>query len=145
HKQRCTRARTTLDALAFVGGEGPQSAVALPAQRCSTTASVSLKIGPRAGHAARPRVPVSATEQQRASPPRGDQALDAGTLFRRHGAFVAAFLLRLGIDRAELDDAVQEVFMTVHRRGGYRPGPARPTTWLAEIALRVLSNRRRTR
>ncbi len=83
----------------------------------------------------RPEVPVSATEQ----------AIDAGTLFRRHGAFVAAFLVRLGIDRAELDDAVQEVFMTAHRRGGFRPGPARPTTWLAEIAMRVLANRRRSR
>lgn len=83
----------------------------------------------------RPNVPVSATEP----------AIDAGTLFRRHGAFVASFLVRLGIDRAELDDAVQEVFMTAHRRGGFRPGPARPTTWLAEIALRVLANRRRSR
>lgn len=73
-----------------------------------------------------------------------EHIVDAGTLFRLHAAFVAGFLVRLGVDRAELDDIVQEVFMIAHRRGGYRPGPARPTTWLADIALRVLSNRRRS-
>lgn len=73
-----------------------------------------------------------------------EDIVDAGTLFRHHAAFVAGFLVRLGADRAERDDIVQEVFMIAHRRGGYRPGPARPTTWLADIALRVLSNRRRS-
>jgi RNA polymerase sigma-70 factor (ECF subfamily) len=58
---------------------------------------------------------------------------------------VAGFLSRLGVDRADLDDAVQEVFLVVHRRGGYVEGPARPPTWLAEIALRVASQLRRTR
>ncbi len=71
--------------------------------------------------------------------------LDAGELFRDHAQFVAAFLVRLGVARAELDDLVQEVFLVAHRRGGYEPGPARPTTWLAEIALRVLSTARRTK
>jgi RNA polymerase sigma-70 factor (ECF subfamily) len=74
-----------------------------------------------------------------------EDIVDAGTLFRHHAAFVAGFLVRLGAERAELDDIVQEVFMIAHRRGGYRPGPARPTTWLADIALRVLSNRRRSK
>ena len=71
--------------------------------------------------------------------------LDAGALFRAHAPFVAGFLLRLGVGRRELDDAVQEVFLTAHRRGGFYPGAAQPTTWLAEIALRVASGLRRTR
>ena len=74
----------------------------------------------------------------------GQQRLDAGTLFRRHAAFVANFLVRLGMDRGELEDVVQEVFMIAHRRGGFAPGPARPTTWLADIAIRVAANRRRS-
>ena len=71
--------------------------------------------------------------------------LDPSSLFRAHAPFVAGFLSRLGVDRAELDDAVQEVFLVVHRKGGYVEGPARPQTWLAEIAIRVASQLRRTR
>jgi RNA polymerase sigma-70 factor (ECF subfamily) len=71
--------------------------------------------------------------------------IDASSLFRAHAPFVAGFLSRLGVDRADLDDAVQEVFLVVHRKGGYVEGTARPQTWLAEIALRVASQLRRTR
>jgi RNA polymerase sigma-70 factor, ECF subfamily len=74
-----------------------------------------------------------------------EPTLDAGTLFRRHARFVANFLTRLGVERTELDDVVQEVFMVAHRRGGFTPGPARPTTWLADIALKVNANRMRSR
>lgn len=35
--------------------------------------------------------------------------------------------------------------MTAHRRGGFVTAGARPTTWLAEIALRVASTSRRTK
>ncbi len=70
---------------------------------------------------------------------------DASSLFRAHAPFVAGFLCRLGVDRADLDDAVQEVFLVVHRKGGYVEGEARPQTWLAEIAIRVASQLRRTR
>ena len=70
--------------------------------------------------------------------------LDAGALFRAHAAFVAAFLARLGLEPAELDDAVQEVFLIAHRRGGFHEGAAEPTTWLAAIALRIASGMRRS-
>lgn len=72
-----------------------------------------------------------------------DTPIDAGTLFRRHAAFVANFLARIGVPRTELEDIVQEVFTTAHRKGGYRPGVARPTTWLADLAMRANANRRR--
>ncbi|MEM6990358.1 MAG: sigma-70 family RNA polymerase sigma factor [Myxococcota bacterium] len=71
--------------------------------------------------------------------------LNAGTLFRRHGSFVANFVARLGVDRSELDDVVQDVFMIAHRHGGFRPGAAKPTTWLADIAMKVNANRRRSK
>jgi RNA polymerase sigma-70 factor (ECF subfamily) len=79
------------------------------------------------------------------SPTMNPSAIDAGTLFRDHAAFVAGFLVRLGAARGEIDDLVQEIFLVAHRRGGYVQGAARPTTWLAEIAVRVLSTARRTK
>jgi RNA polymerase sigma-70 factor, ECF subfamily len=74
-----------------------------------------------------------------------DSHHDGGSLFRAHAGFVAGFLRRLGVEPPELDDAVQEVFLTAHRRGGFVAGAAQPTTWLAEIALRVASDMRRSR
>jgi RNA polymerase sigma-70 factor (ECF subfamily) len=71
--------------------------------------------------------------------------IGAEALFRAHAAFVAAFLHRLGVPASEVDDLVQEVFLVAHRKGGYVPGPGRPRTWLAEIALRVASSVRRAR
>lgn len=73
-----------------------------------------------------------------------DPAVDAGRLFREHGAFASRFLARMGVAAQDLEDALQEVFLVAHRRGGFVPGGAGPTTWLAEIALRVASQRRRT-
>ncbi len=70
--------------------------------------------------------------------------IDAATLYRAHAPFVAGFVARLGLGHADVADVVQEVFLVAHRRGGYVPGPAKPTTWLAEIALRTVSTRRRT-
>lgn len=69
--------------------------------------------------------------------------LDAGELYRHHAAYVARFLWRLGVRGAEVDDLVQEVFVVAHRRGGFIPDRAKPTTWLAEIAVRVASAHRR--
>jgi RNA polymerase sigma-70 factor (ECF subfamily) len=71
--------------------------------------------------------------------------LDASDLYRAHAPFVASFLARLGVPRQELEDCVQVVFLTAHRRGGFEAGDAKPTTWLAEIALRVASDDRRTK
>jgi len=70
--------------------------------------------------------------------------LNAGELYRAHALFVARFLARLGVASQDLEDVVQEVFLVAHRRGGFVPGAASPTTWLAEIGLRVASQRRRS-
>jgi RNA polymerase sigma-70 factor (ECF subfamily) len=69
--------------------------------------------------------------------------MDAESLFRQHARFVAAFLRHMGVDSAEVDDAVQDVFVVAHRKGGYLPLGASPRTWLASIAVRVAHSRRR--
>jgi RNA polymerase sigma-70 factor (ECF subfamily) len=68
----------------------------------------------------------------------GGRPEDSEALFREHASFIAGFVRRLGIPEQEVDDVVQQVFMTAHRRG-FVEGAARPRTWLAEIALRVTS------
>jgi RNA polymerase sigma-70 factor, ECF subfamily len=73
------------------------------------------------------------------------ERLDAETLFREHGRFVAGFIARLGMQGQDVDDLVQDVFLLVHRQGGFVSGAARPTTWLAAIALRVTMAARRGR
>lgn len=77
------------------------------------------------------------------APAPSSESLDAEALFRRHAQFVAGFVARLGFSGQDVDDIVQEVFLVAHRRGGYTPGPARPTTWLAEIAVRTAMSHRR--
>lgn len=73
-----------------------------------------------------------------------EQRLDAGALYSRHAPFVANFLWKLGVGAHEVEDLVQEVFLVAHKRGGFVEREARPTTWLAEIAVRVASTRRRS-
>jgi RNA polymerase sigma-70 factor (ECF subfamily) len=68
----------------------------------------------------------------------------ARELFLAHAPFVARFLARLGVPRADVDDRVQEVFLTAHRLGGFTPDRGRATTWLAAIAIRIASTARRT-
>src|SRR5215471_280777 len=77
------------------------------------------------------------------SAPAVHAAVSAERLFKEHAAFVARLLYRLGVASDELDDAVQKVFLVVHRNGGYLPGPAKPTTYLANIAVRAASSHRR--
>ena len=69
----------------------------------------------------------------------------AADLFRAHAGFVAGFLSKMGASAVDVDDLTQDVFLVAHRRGGYEHGSARPTTWLAEIALRVIATHRRGR
>jgi RNA polymerase sigma-70 factor, ECF subfamily len=64
-------------------------------------------------------------------------------LFRRHAPFVARLLHRLGVPTQEIDDVVQQVFVVVHRNGGYVQGPATPTSYLGAIAVKAASSARR--
>jgi RNA polymerase sigma-70 factor (ECF subfamily) len=60
-----------------------------------------------------------------------------------HADFVWRSLQRLGVPPADLEDALQEVFVVVHRRLSTFRGSSRLTTWLFGIAIRVASRFRR--
>lgn len=74
-----------------------------------------------------------------------DGHLSSADLFKQYAGFVAGFLLRMGVARADLDDVIQEVFLVAHKLGGYSPGPAKPSTYLANIAFRAATSHRRKR
>lgn len=71
-----------------------------------------------------------------------EPTLDLPALIEAHVDFVFRSLRRLGVDDASLDDAVQQVWIVVSRRGEpVRMGGARAL--LFSIALRVASDARR--
>jgi len=72
-----------------------------------------------------------------------ERTIHAEELFRAHAAFTASFLHRLGVPERDVPDLVQEVFLVIHRKGGFRPGAAQPRTYVAAIAFRVASAHRR--
>jgi RNA polymerase sigma-70 factor (ECF subfamily) len=75
---------------------------------------------------------------------------DAGPVFddiyMAQVGFVWRVLRTFGVPEAQVEDAVQDVFIVVHRRLHEWQGKAAISTWLFAIARRVASNhRRRTR
>jgi len=63
-------------------------------------------------------------------------------VYDEHFAFVWRSLRRLGVLENDAADAVQEVFMVVHRRLDEFEGHAKLTTWLFAICMRVAQRRR---
>jgi len=61
-----------------------------------------------------------------------------------HVQFVFSVLLSFGVSLNVVEDAVQDVFVVVHRRLGEFEGRAKHRTWLFEIALRVAHDYRRS-
>ena len=66
-------------------------------------------------------------------------------VYEQHVDFVWRALRGLGIQGPHLDDAVQDVFVVVHRRLCTFEGRSKMTTWLFGIAMRVARNYRRER
>ena len=64
-------------------------------------------------------------------------------VYAAHVAFVWRVLRTFGLSGAQLEDAVQDVFLVVHRRLSEWEGRAAITTWLFSIARRVASSHRR--
>lgn len=60
-----------------------------------------------------------------------------------HADFVWRSLQRLGVPASDLEDALQEVFVVVHRRLASFRGDSAITTWLFGITLRVAGRFRR--
>ncbi len=89
-------------------------------------------------------------EERRAADPSCPEAAsldmtldDLGKLYHTHAPFVARFIASIGAPRGDVEDLVHEVFLVAHRRGGYRAQGAKPTTWLAAIAWRIVGTHRR--
>lgn len=64
-------------------------------------------------------------------------------VYTAHVTFVWRVLRTFGVAEAQLEDAVQDVFIVVHRRLREWEGRAAITTWLFAIARRVASAHRR--
>jgi len=64
-------------------------------------------------------------------------------VYDRHAAMVWRALRGLGVPADRVDDAVQDVFLVVHRRLGDFEGRASIATWLHAIARRVAGKHRR--
>lgn len=65
-------------------------------------------------------------------------------IYNAHADFVFRNLRRLGVHESLIDDAVQDVFLVVHRRLGDFEARAQVTTWLFGIVLRVAQSYRRS-
>lgn len=66
-------------------------------------------------------------------------------VYETHFAFAARLLRRLGVAEAALDDALQDLFVVVHRRLPEFEGRSTVKTWVARIAVNVASDHRRLR
>ena len=64
-------------------------------------------------------------------------------VYDAHFAFVWRSLRRLRVPEPSLKDAMQDVFVVVHRRLGDFEGRAKVSTWLFGICLRVAKDYRR--
>jgi len=76
--------------------------------------------------------------------PIGMPSADLARLYRDHVDHVWRGLRRLGVHEASVDDAVQEVFVVVHRRFGEFEGRSALRTWIYGICINVARNYRRT-
>jgi RNA polymerase sigma-70 factor, ECF subfamily len=88
--------------------------------------------------------PPEAPQEPVSDPPSSLQIADFAGLYQSQFGFVWRSLQRLGVNLAELDDAVQEVFVVVYRRLDSFEGRSSLRGWLFGIAVRVASQRRRT-
>ena len=69
-------------------------------------------------------------------------ALSLERVYAEHAPFVWRTVRRLGVPAASVEDAVQDVFVVVHRRLGEFEGRSSVRTWLFGIVLRVARDHR---
>jgi RNA polymerase sigma-70 factor (ECF subfamily) len=80
----------------------------------------------------------------RSKPPQYAPPPGLPEIYAQHADFVFRNLRRLGLHESVIDDAVQDVFLVVHRRLGDFEARAQVTTWLFGIVLRVAQSYRRS-
>jgi RNA polymerase sigma-70 factor (ECF subfamily) len=74
----------------------------------------------------------------------GLDVAELSEIYRRHADFVWRNLRRMGVPLTSLDDAVQDVFLVVHRRRADFAATSEIKTWLFGILLRVAQTHRRS-
>lgn len=70
-------------------------------------------------------------------------SLTLRAVYDEHFQFVWRSLRRLGVREADVPDAVQDVFLVVHRKLAEFEGRSKVTTWLFGIAMRVARDRQK--
>jgi RNA polymerase sigma-70 factor (ECF subfamily) len=88
-----------------------------------------------------PPVPTASAEGRGAAAGGG---LDAGAIYDLHAETITRWAARLAGPGIDVEDIVQEVFLVALRRLGEFRGDAKITTWLYEITVRVVQERRRS-
>ena len=77
--------------------------------------------------------------------PAGGASISPSSLYESHFNFAWRNLARLGVPEVLLEDATQDVFLTLHRRfSTYDSSRSSIETWLFGIVLRVARGHRRT-
>jgi RNA polymerase sigma-70 factor (ECF subfamily) len=79
-----------------------------------------------------------------AVPGPGLDTAELSAIYARHADFVWRNLRRMGVPLTSLDDAVQDVFLVVHRRRADFAARSEIKTWLFGILLRVAQTHRRS-
>lgn len=69
--------------------------------------------------------------------------LDVAELYEAHVDFVWRLLARLGVPESSAEDAVQEVFLVLHRRRGDFREHSSVRTWIGGVVVRVARDWRR--
>jgi RNA polymerase sigma-70 factor, ECF subfamily len=98
---------------------------------------------PRRGPPPIPRRPVAPVAPPETEPSAVTAVLDLPAIYDQHADFVWRSLRRLGVPERSVDDAVQDVFIVVHRRLGEFEGRSTLKSWLFGIARRVAHDHRR--
>lgn len=86
---------------------------------------------------------VNATEEDATRSPLPQSRPQTATVYDAYATFVWRSLQRMGVPESELEDALQEVFIVVHRKlDQYDADRAKLSTWLFGITLNVARKHR---
>lgn len=88
---------------------------------------------------------VKSTASAAAGTVNESEVIDFDDIFREHSAFVWRVLRGLGMPAEQVEDAVQDVFLVVHRRLAEFEARSSIKTWLFSIARNVAANAQRRR
>lgn len=95
--------------------------------------------------AGEPRALRLASATATAGPEPGLRRPGLAEVYNEHHDFMWRSLRRLGVDAADVEDAVHDAFLVVARRLAEFEGRSSLRTWLFAIAMRVAQSRRRDR